>query len=81
MTPEALDTLEITQLLEEVKRKLTSVEENQGVIIGHLESLEAVLLSAQTIEEVHPDPTIIVNVSAEEVFEALVCWHGRRRIQ
>ena len=52
MTPEALDTLEITQLLEEVKRKLTSVEENQGVIIGHLESLEAVLLSAQTIEEV-----------------------------
>ena len=71
MTPEALDTLEITQLLEEVKRKLTSVEENQETIIGHLESLEALLLSAQTIEEVHPDPTIIVNVSAEEV-EALV---------
>ena len=35
MTPESLDTLEITQLLEEVKRKLTSVEEKQGVIIGH----------------------------------------------
>ena len=55
MTPEALDTLEITQLLEEVKRKLTGVEENQGVMIGHLEALEAVLLSAQTIEEVHPE--------------------------
>ena len=51
MTPEALDTLEITQLLEEVKHKLTSVEENQGVIIGHLEALEA-MLGAQESEDV-----------------------------
>ena len=57
--------------LQEVKELLTEIKEQNGVIIGHLESLEAVLLSAQTIEEVHPDPTIIVNVSAEEV-EALV---------
>ena len=57
--------------LEEVKELLTEIKDQNGVIIGHLESLEALLLSAQTIEEVHPDPTIIVNVSAEEV-EALV---------
>ena len=47
MTPELLDTLEITQLLEEVKRKLTSVEEKQDTTIGHLEALEAMLSSAR----------------------------------
>ena len=37
----ALDNLEITQLLEEVKKRLSTVEKNQGVIIGHLEALVA----------------------------------------
>ena len=41
--------------LQEVKEILVNIEEQNRVIIGHLESLEAVLLSAQTIEEVHSD--------------------------
>ena len=35
------DGVLIEQLLEEVKERLTKIEEQNGVIIGHLEALEA----------------------------------------
>ena len=37
------DGVLIEQLLEEVKERLAKIEEQNGVIIGHLEALEAAL--------------------------------------
>ena len=46
--------------LEEIKKRLVSVEEKQDIIIGHLESLEALLLSLGSGDkEVTPEPVML----------------------
>ena len=49
--------LEISQLLEEVKGRLEKVEKNQGIIIGHLESLVSEYEDVDDVEEVDQSDT------------------------